>query len=441
MKKIKLFEAFAGVGSQYYSLKNILKNSNISIEIVGQFEWFVDAIVAYETIHHDLYNNIDRYTNNITEQEMQDFLSNIPLSINSKEKVNSKYWKRVKNHKLKIIYSAIKSSIFNSKNFFDVKIDKEIVIKNVPEIDILTYSFPCQDLSLQGLQKGMNESFQTRSSLLWQIDYLLSSFKKNNKKMPKILILENVANIISNSHRKELLRWLKKLNKYGYINNIDESNLSEGVLNSKNFGSIQNRKRFFCISYHKDYFKDHNNLEFNFSKYNCSNKKTFKNIMNPILNLDEKEKQDQEGIVFLNKLKNYFKTEISNDIFTLNKNSNVMSVEIPNYTNFHSERILYHADYNFPTLTASGANSRLKYFINESKDIRIIHPLESWKLMGFDEYSFSLLKKINFFTDSKLRYLAGNSISIEVLNKIFSDIYNKLFKNKTKKKEIIKILK
>ena len=43
MKKIKLFEAFAGIGSQYKALKNISKDKKWDIEVVAIVEWYVDA--------------------------------------------------------------------------------------------------------------------------------------------------------------------------------------------------------------------------------------------------------------------------------------------------------------------------------------------------------------------------------------------------------------
>jgi DNA (cytosine-5)-methyltransferase 1 len=71
--------------------------------------------------------------------------------------------------------------------------------KNKPPVcDLLTYSFPCQDLSIasMGRQKGMEKGSGTRSGLLWEIGRILKIYKKDNT-MPKFLLLENVGNMIS----------------------------------------------------------------------------------------------------------------------------------------------------------------------------------------------------------------------------------------------------
>lgn len=61
-KEIKLFEAFAGIGSQYQALKNISQEKGWSIKPVGMIEWFLPAIIAYQLIHYAVpqsYNQID----------------------------------------------------------------------------------------------------------------------------------------------------------------------------------------------------------------------------------------------------------------------------------------------------------------------------------------------------------------------------------------------
>ena len=54
-KKLRVFEAFAGIGAQHSALKRI----NIDFEVVGISEWFINAILAYDAIHSDLNNVID----------------------------------------------------------------------------------------------------------------------------------------------------------------------------------------------------------------------------------------------------------------------------------------------------------------------------------------------------------------------------------------------
>ena len=60
IKKIKLFEAFAGIGSQYQALKNISKKMKWNIEVVWIIEWFIPAICAYVEMHSNKSNQIDQ---------------------------------------------------------------------------------------------------------------------------------------------------------------------------------------------------------------------------------------------------------------------------------------------------------------------------------------------------------------------------------------------
>ena len=69
-KKVKLFEAFAGIGSQYRALNNISKKKHWDIEVVGMIEWFIPAISAYIEIHSD--TNVNKYVNSNKREEIKD---------------------------------------------------------------------------------------------------------------------------------------------------------------------------------------------------------------------------------------------------------------------------------------------------------------------------------------------------------------------------------
>ena len=80
--------------------------------------------------------------------------------------------------------------------------------------DILTYSFPCQNLSTAGafhnVNKGMKKGDNTRSGLLWEIERILIDLKKLNK-LPKYLLLENVKAMLFKKNIKEFKKWIKFL--------------------------------------------------------------------------------------------------------------------------------------------------------------------------------------------------------------------------------------
>lgn len=104
---------------------------------------------------------------------------------------------------------------------------------------IMTYSFPCTDLSLAGKRAGMKKGSGTRSGLLWEVERLLNE----TQELPDILIMENVPQVL---RAEGWYDWCFFLESKGY------SNYAE-VLNAKNFGIPQNRERCFMVSILGDY--------------------------------------------------------------------------------------------------------------------------------------------------------------------------------------------
>ena len=108
--------------------------------------------------------------------------------------------------------------------------------------DLWTYSFPCQDISVAGNQKGISEG--TRSGLLYQVQRLLEVAKEEGT-LPKYLLLENVKNLVGKKFKGQFDNWLVYLDQLGYDTYWQ-------VLNAKNYGIPQNRERVFAVSIRKD---------------------------------------------------------------------------------------------------------------------------------------------------------------------------------------------
>ena len=378
LKRVKLFEVFAGIGSQYKALKNISKRQGWIVESVGIVEWFTSAIVAYQAIHY--------LNNDIEEQYLNNSITGI--SVDSKNKVSQHWLKKLQNNKSELSFWLNQSK--KNNNFFDIKNTNGIDIPD--DIDIFTYSFPCQDISHQGKQIGFKKNSNTRSGLLWEIERIFLEMQSINKKLPKYLLLENVKAIINKKHFNDFNLWLKKLEKFGY-----ESKYY--VLNSADFGSAQNRERVFVISVLKSHKLD---VSFEFPKFNFKNK-NIKNL---------KDILELSNINFNSSFNKFFLIKKS-----LTSN-NIQKYELKNYTNFQSENFVYDINYSGPTLTASGAMSRIKLYFDDKK-IRTMQPKECFCYMGFNDEDYKKIKKTNLISENKMIYLAGNSISIEVLEKIF----------------------
>ena len=111
-------------------------------------------------------------------------------------------------------------------------------IEELPDADLWTYSFPCQDISVAGKGAGIKEG--TRSGLLFEVERLLRVASEKGT-LPKYLLLENVKNLVSKKFKADFDKWLDFLGELGYTNYWK-------VLNAKDYGIPQNRERVFCVS-------------------------------------------------------------------------------------------------------------------------------------------------------------------------------------------------
>lgn len=103
------------------------------------------------------------------------------------------------------------------------------------KVDLLTYSSPCQDFSIAGLQAGAEEGSGTRSSLLWESERAIAALR------PKYLLFENVAAVVSKKFKPLFEDWCKRLEGYGYTNYWK-------ILNARHYEVPQNRIRLYMVS-------------------------------------------------------------------------------------------------------------------------------------------------------------------------------------------------
>lgn len=178
-KPIRLIELFAGVGSQAMALRDL--GANFEQYIVVEIDPF--ALKSYNAIHGTNFKPID-----ITQLHGDDL---------------------------------------------------EIVDKERYEY-IMTYSFPCQDLSKAGKQAGMSKDSGTRSGLLWEVERILKELNEADS-LPQVLLMENVPDVIGTKNTKDFNEWYTFLESTGYQSYYK-------LLNAKNYGVPQNRNRCFMVS-------------------------------------------------------------------------------------------------------------------------------------------------------------------------------------------------
>jgi len=102
---------------------------------------------------------------------------------------------------------------------------------------LLTYSFPCQDLSVAGKGRGMTKGSGTRSGLLWEVERLLNEVEH----LPQVLLMENVPQVHGKKNIDDFQDWIAFLESKGYTNFWQD-------LNAKDYGVPQNRNRTFMVS-------------------------------------------------------------------------------------------------------------------------------------------------------------------------------------------------
>ena len=228
-----IVEFFSGIGSQAKALQNI----GIDINVAGTCEWDIHASIAYDAIHSS--PEITDDVKMMGKEEILDILKNYTLSNDGKQAMD---YKILKTYSVDVL-RRILTSIRRNKNFVDISSLKgEQMPKN---IDILTYSFPCQDLSnvgaFHGYNKGIDKDSGSRSSLLWQVGRILQEMKDAHRRLPRYLLMENVPALLSERHSANFEIWKKDLETLGY-----ESKHFE--LNAHDFGLPQNRPRLLMIS-------------------------------------------------------------------------------------------------------------------------------------------------------------------------------------------------
>ena len=409
-KKLNVVELFSGIGSQAKALENI----NINFETVNTCEWDIHALVAYDLIHND--GLLHSGSLGLTKLELLNELSKYNLSGDCKNPINEKYLSSLPEETLRQIYS----SILNTGNLIDIKsLTGDMLPKTV---DIMTYSFPCQDLSnvgaFHGYNKGIDRDANNRSGLLWQVERILNERIKLDLPLPKSLVLENVATLLSERHKHNFQEWQDILVELGYYNKIY-------TLNAKDFGAAQNRKRLIMISFLTNFDEELNKkLDAYFNKHNLEDMSYVSSLNIHKDSLKEILKVDYSNSIYLQEALESQPNDTKSRRDIWNDNAKLIDEN-----NHYIER-----DFAATLTTKQDRhpNSGNIYFDidNGKSKFRYITPRESFMLMGFDETDFEKVNNADlkgrgsskFFTRDTLLHLAGNSIVVNVLEQIFKQI-------------------
>lgn len=367
-RKLKVFEAFAGIGAQATALERI----GIDYEVVGISDWFTDAIICYDAIHC----KDDPIPELPSKEEQIEYLNNFEFS---KDSVHPSKIEKLDTEYLEKLYIANK----RTKNLGSITKLKAI---DMPSCDLLVYSFPCQDLSTGGKGLGMKKGSGTRSGLLWEIERILSELNKEGR-LPEYLLLENVKTIMAKSNEADLKEWLGFLEKLGYVN--DECM----ILNALDFAVPQDRERAFIVSHLGTKLNVKEDICFKERKYEFS--RFFRD------NYKIAKYKTEADIAQLNKTPSREQMWKINGR-ELNENTTVRTITC-NMDRTHCAAL-------FPYKGAKGDSYR-------RPTIR-----EAFLLMGFTEEEYERTEYLDF-SYRKMNKLIGNAIVVDVLAEIFRAMF------------------
>lgn len=411
---LKVIETFSGIGSQAQALKNL----NIKHNVVATVEWEIGALYSYDIMHNGK-QDLSKYRHH-TRESIVEILSNFTLSSDGKNPISNRALSSMNMLQLRSILCAIE----RSNNLVDIT---KVHAKSLPDADLLTYSFPCQDLSISGHwhnnEGGIDRDANNRSTLLWEIERLLIEYDNLNKQKPKFLLMENVNNILSNKHISNFNEFKEFLYKLGYYNQIY-------TLDARNFGVPQSRKRTYMISI----LIDNQSQEHILDKYFYEN--NLENVMYEMKSLGEYLRLDYDNPVYRNEAIASTPALTPSREKILNENKTLAT-----------DRVIERGAYARTVTTKQDRNPNsgiIKYddekLTEINKKYRNLTPRECFLLMGFDESqydelinnSLNLSNNRKFIQPARLIKMAGNSIVVQVLEAIFKQIIeidNLIYKN------------
>lgn len=294
-------------------------------------------------------------------------------------------------------YSVI-HNIKEEKNLGDIS---KVDTKNIQDFDLLTYGFPCQDISLSGKMKGIIQG-ETRSGLLYEALRIIKD------KKPKYAIAENVKNLASKLFINDFNMMIEKLSAMGY-------NSYWKILNSENYGVAQSRERIFIVSIRKDIDRG----EFKFPDKIDSNVK-----LADIL----EETTNQKYFCTKEPFKEFIR-DINNRLVT-NKNLNKSKLRrvgiVKNLKALDMNKRVFSEEGVSPTIMTSSDNVPK---ILQCK-VRKLTPLECWRANAFDDEDYYKVKAAleeSFYngqdrSDTQMYKMAGNSIPVKMLEHILKNL-------------------
>ena len=450
-KPIRLITLFSGYDSQALALKYL----GVDFEHYKTCEWAVKSIQALKDLHFE--EDTKGYSKDLETSQIKEFLFNKGISSNYNEPMNMAQINRLNDKQTRTIYNNIKAT-HNLVNIQQVKGNDLEIIDKDKYTYIMTYSFPCQDLSLAGNRKGMSDT-STRSGMLWEVERILTECEEK----PQILLMENVPQVHGEGNKEDFNKWQFRLEELGYKNYWQD-------LIATDYEIPQTRNRCFMVSILGDYnytfpkpiplkLKLKDMLEDNVDeKYYLSDKQisdiqTWNAYEKPLENMEKTDQKnisptlttrsgayaagmilvknatkkgyleatDGDGVDISSRMEHHRGTVQKGKIQTLTTQNN-LGVCIGTYQYAKSDTFMQGKDRLQLGKEVSDTlqTSQKEGIVNGNLRIRKLTPKECFRLMGVKDEDYEKIAKNQ--SDSSLYHLAGDSIIVNVLMAIFKEM-------------------
>ena len=236
-KKIRMITFFSGYDSQCLAMKYL----GVDYEHYKTCEWAVKSIQALKDIHFE--EDTKDYSKDLEIGQIKELLFNKGISSNYNEPMSMAQINRLNDKQVRTIYNNIQAT-HNLVNIQQVKGTDLEIVDTDKYCYIMTYSFPCQDLSLAGKGKGMSDT-STRSGMLWEVERILTECKELGT-LPQVLLMENVPQVHGADNVEDFNKWQLRLEELGYKNYWQD-------MIATDYGIPQTRNRTFMVSILGDY--------------------------------------------------------------------------------------------------------------------------------------------------------------------------------------------
>ena len=400
---LRVVETFSGIGSQAKALQKL----GIEHKVVNTVEWDIAAFYAYDIIHNGV-QDLSEYQH-LSKDEILRILSKYGLSIDGKNPLKEKSLAMWPVDSLKRILCALN----RTRNLGSIT---NVTCDMLPKkIDLLTYSFPCQDLSIcgswHGNMTGINRDAHNRSGMLWEVERILKEMRDAGRRLPKFLLMENVSNILSKAHRENFAEWKEFLEELGYFNKVY-------TLNASNFGSPQKRVGTYMLSVLCADKSKRKKVEKYFKEHNLEEQPPL--ARTPLIN-------------YLRVNYNIPKYKKEADISNTNDTPSRRKIFRDNDIVYDGTRCISDTVNTLTTKQDRHPTAGMVLYPEHAtgkSEYRNFTPRECFLLMGFDERDYEILfrnniqiKKNHFlYSKERCEKLAGNSIVVDVLMAIFRQI-------------------